>query len=864
MSDHDPLDANETSPISYLATWANEQDAWIRLVVKNILERRSPLDASAIDECFSHLLVEKRLSNDALDHVEMISTQPSPTSNAPALTLDAITRTRDINRLIPNQELAFNPHLTVVYGENASGKTGYVRVLKQVAGARSAEPVLSDIYQDHAVQPSATVRFTLGDEQHEFHWTEPTDPHPELERIIVFDPPATPLHLDNDLTYLYTPSEIKLFEYVYDALTETRSHLSRELSNRHPGVNPFLARFQHETPCYQLVESLGASTSHEELRDLAIVDNAEHLEALTSLRNELLQLQLGNGDGGITLERAIHRWTTLAIDTIRALQEFDGQCYKAALDDISASEQRLRHVSDNLFADDDLLGLFSDEWKAFVSATDIYARLHIHEDFPDGSDTCPYCRQQLTYPARSLLAKYRSYLLDESQLTLRNARTQLQSLEESVLKLPSFDDILDIDIPDSPPSINGHEEPDWRRCVVNIRDLVIQQQQQVRSRTAWKMGIEDSVLERYCSVLRARHTIATEQIENATAADAERASRIETTKRQVSSIEDQLVLGELLQPITEYVQALKWDNRANSVVARFQGILRSLTNAEKNATEVVLNSTFKEAFETECKLLDCPDVELTFPGRRGTTTRHKSISRDHQMRQVLSEGEQKVVALADFLAEVSLRPRSAPIVFDDPVSSLDARRRDDVAARLVSLSEVYQVIIFTHEPYFASKLIAAFEASERRQYLSSHQIFAEDGKIGLVEQGSHPRMDTVAKIGGRINRVLQDARASTGAKRAGNIASAYGHLRTWIEMFVEDELLNGSIKRHRANISVDRLRDVDGAAVNRATETLIHIYDRSSRRMWPHSQPFEALQSRPTLQELEDDWTVLQNLRNSL
>ena len=738
MSEYEPLNLNETSPISYLASWANEQDAWIRLVVKNVLERRSPLDASLIGECFTHLLAEKHLSNGAAAHVELISPQPLPTHDVPPLILDAITSTQGINRLISNQEIAFNRNLTVVYGENASGKTGYIRVLKRVAGARSAEPVLSDIYLAHPEEPSATIKFSLGDEHHEFHWTEPSDPHPELERIIVFDAPAAPLHLDNDLTYLYTPSEITLFQYVYDALTEIRSHLVKEQADGHPGDNPFLARFQHGTLCYQLVESLRASTALEELQDLAIVDDAQATKTLTSLRKELLRLKPVDQDETTTLENAILRWTTLAMDTIKALQDFDSESYGKALTDVIESERKLEQISNTLFADKNLPGLFSDEWRTFISATATYAREHIHEDFPDDSDYCPYCRQDLAQTSRELLANYRDYLLDESQATLTTAHAQLKSFENTLRQLPTFDDIVDLDAPDDPPDAGLQDAPDWHRCILNVRALLVQQQQQVQRRVVWTVGIESSLLECYHAVLHDRHTTAKEHIAELATADSDRSLRIEAVTAQINSLEDQLVLGELLSPVTSFVDSLKWHDLASTVVSRFQGILRSLTNAEKSATEAVLNSTFTQAFETECKLLDCPDVKLTFPGRRGTTTRHKSVSTDHQMRQVLSEGEQNVVAIADFLAEVSLRPRSAPIVFDDPVSSLDARRRDDVATRLVSLSDEYQVIVFTHEPYFASKLISAFEASGRREYVSYHQVFAQDDNVGLINQGSHP------------------------------------------------------------------------------------------------------------------------------
>src|SRR3546814_2812217 len=47
--------------------------------------------------------------------------------------------------------------------------------------------------------------------------------------------------------------------------------------------------------------------------------------------------------------------------------------------------------------------------------------------------------------------------------------------------------------------------------------------------------------------------------------------------------------------------------------------------------------------------------------------------------QILSEGEQRALALAGFLTEVALTEGSGPIIVDDPVSSLDRDRSAKVA-----------------------------------------------------------------------------------------------------------------------------------------------------------------------------------------
>ena len=47
--------------------------------------------------------------------------------------------------------------LTVLLGENASGKTGYVRVLKSIAAVRGSEPVLSNVWMDSSAALGALL-----------------------------------------------------------------------------------------------------------------------------------------------------------------------------------------------------------------------------------------------------------------------------------------------------------------------------------------------------------------------------------------------------------------------------------------------------------------------------------------------------------------------------------------------------------------------------------------------------------------------------------------------------------------------------------------------------------------------------------
>jgi hypothetical protein len=81
--------------------------------------------------------------------------------------------------------------------------------------------------------------------------------------------------------------------------------------------------------------------------------------------------------------------------------------------------------------------------------------------------------------------------------------------------------------------------------------------------------------------------------------------------------------------------------------ASAEGILRTLTETAKAASEEALNKNFAQRFHDECKKRHAPKVELDFPGRQGQVTRRKTLTSAHRLNTVLSEGEQKVIALAD-------------------------------------------------------------------------------------------------------------------------------------------------------------------------------------------------------------------------
>jgi hypothetical protein len=336
----------------------------------------------------------------------------------------------------------------------------------------------------------------------------------------------------------------------------------------------------------------------------------------------------------------------------------------------------------------------------------------------------------------------------------------------------------------------------------------------------------------------------------------DRARTLADERARLAQLEARVILTRLLPEIRTYVEGAAWAGRLKTLLGRFQALLRSLTEESKVASETVLNRDFERVFYKECEALRAPNVTLDFPGRRGQAARHKSVTPDHSLREILSEGEQKVVAIADFLAEASLRVGSAPIVFDDPVTSFDYRRIHEMVRRIVSLSDDHQVIVFTHNIWFASELLAEFDG--RPADCDYYQVVDHDGAKGYVTRAVHPRLDTPAKIKGRINKAIQDAAAAPDPEQEKLVEGAYNDIRAWCEVTVEKDLLQSVTQRHQPNVAMQNLDRIRGDRLGSTTTVIVSVWEKACRYIPGHSQPLETLGVRPTVKELKEDWDRLQ------
>ena len=166
------------------------------------------------------------------------------------------------------------------------------------------------------------------------------------------------------------------------------------------------------------------------------------------------------------------------------------------------------------------------------------------------------------------------------------------------------------------------------------------------------------------------------------------------------------------------------------------------------------------------------------------------------------------------------------------------------------------MIVFTHDIWFASEILAEFE--QRSSECMYYQVVEGIGVKGIVSRASHPRLDTVASLKRRINSAVQDATGGTDDDRQHRIDSAYNEIRSWCETVVENVLLNRVTQRHQPNVAMQNLSAIKVGRLEQAISMIYPIWEKANRYTTAHSQPLETLGIRPSLGELQQDWADLQ------
>ncbi len=846
-----------------IRAWLQEQPAWLQQAADLLLSSGGVSDTDIQD------LVDRLKSPEGQQVAKyriFDGLTPAPSSDS-ELRLLEIGDISGIENLGPRRPLGFGTgNLCVIYGNNGSGKSGYTRLLKKACGKPRASELHPNVFLSTPSERKCTIRYEEAGVATVVVWPANSAPIDAMRVVDIFDTDAALSYLTQETGATYTPPSVALFEALAAVCGRIKTRLESE-QGRLVGALPVLPVDYAMTPTGIAYGALNPDIDEAAIQRItqwrgedtkALEQLTERLKAddpaasaRTKRRTKEQIDQLGNmlRDGATALgqERLV---------TIRALR-------------VDALTKRRIAAEAAQVASAKLDGIGSDTWRALWEA----ARLYSHTAYP-GRDypvtdeaRCVLCHQELGQEAQLRLRDFEGFVQGKLETEAKAAeKAYREALDELPVALSEDAIATRVQAAGLTEDRWANRLADYFEKVGKARDTLLNgETTELATAVSQPISILDELTTRSDTLERE----AEQHDRDATIFDRAQAGRekLDLEAHRWTAQQSEAIRAEVarLRKMADYET---WKRAVNP---------RGISNKADLISEKVITEAFVKRFNRELEALGASRIRVEL-----TKTRMERGKALHGLRlrgvqpgldlpdSILSDGERRIVALAAFLADVVAddvveRSHVAPLVFDDPISSLDQEFEWRVALRLSQLAKNRQVLVFTHRlSLYGAMEDAAKKMGEdwKNQHLHQHCIEMFAGIAG------HP-MDQAAWSSStkQANNILLARLAE--AKKAGEATGAEAYrnhaqgvcsdFRKLLERTVEDDLLNQVVKRHRRSVTTE----------NRLT-SLSHITREDCRFIddlmtkyscYEHSQSLETPIFIPEEPELRADLESLKAWR---
>lgn len=780
--------------------------------------------------------------------------------------LKGIANVQGVNRLATTSSLIFCPiALTIVYGRNGSGKSGFVRILRTACHTRIENPatlkVLADVYGDGGSVQAADIVIDAGAGDKVIRWI-PGTAVPELLQVSVFDTASAQLYVDGGNQIRFLPFGLALPHMLNATCLELKAKLEAgQLAAVGNKVQLSAITFApvRDTVAQRFAEGVIAKTTDDEIETATKFSDAD------GARIDQIATILASGSTARIDLATFLSWVDAIAEECRSASTALSNEARATLTALRDKEVAARHTATvaahALFNDEPLEGVGSENWRTLWIAARNFSMQEAYrgQEFPvlaAGTDAaaCMLCQQPLLPEGANRMKRFQAYMddaLDRAASLAQDAVTearaalpaltklraddfserlkQIRSRNDGLAeKLSAFQQAVTARLADAAACLQGTE----RKPVLKLDSPIIDVEA-----LSTKLGAETEEL-RAAQDAEGRAKLAAEK------ADLEDRQVLSANKAKLATRRDLMALDAAYAKAIGAVATTGITKRANelidlhltpAVVARFESERDGFDIRHLKVCLARKSGQLKAEFQTD------PQTKLT-----------KVTS------QILSEGEQRVLALAGFLTEVGLTDGSGPIIVDDPVSSLDRDRSNRVAERLAREATQRQVVVFTHDIIFFNELCRSADAVGIEPITIA--LFSDQNAAGKVDQtGMVWKGLNVARRIGHIRLKFASfpkLQYTSPADYEFEIKGLYGRMRDTYERMVEEVIFSDIVRRGSDVIATQMLR-----YVTVPDDLAIRFHDGMSRaNTHSHDNPASDTVLVPRPDEFEDHLAELETL----
>jgi ABC-type cobalamin/Fe3+-siderophores transport system ATPase subunit len=845
--------------LDLIREWATDLDYWERTALERI-ESGVALTETDYQNLLSLCMQDAGLIP--------MSTSPRPAltfpirladkADAAGYSVERLFNLQNVNSLPSSQEIRFGPQLTVVYGANSSGKTGYTRPLGCAAFARGEREVLTDARKasTNAV-PRADIEITKHGVKKTVTWAQGAR-CPELSGVYVFDDTSINAHLTRANAPSFSPAGLPLLTKLADVTDTVRERL-RKVIEAKSAEHTFNAFFPGDSSISREITNLSARTDVAVLERAAVLSTDDEARIL-DLDQQIAEVKSRNIPKRIgTLNQEVKDLRKLIAqldETALALGTTPEAEAKALITELDSRRQEAERVGADQFRFEQFTQVGRNVWREFIGAAKALADAEAQRgtSYPQPGDACLFCRQTLSPQSMDLINRLWKFLTSGAPARFQTAqaacRTRAGRFQELALSYFGPDAaarrILDGEAAELVVAIDAF----LQGCSSRSREL----------QTALNTAVMPEVTAAVAPSVEIVHAAIKRRLKEISSLEtSDPQKELEKLEQTLRELRHRRALGEHLADIKVWVDGQQWASRAKQAV----GSTRHITDKYNELFGAVVTDQYRDVFQTTLDKLK-PNLKLVIEtrGQKGETVRQIVLSPDAfaqriAIDKILSDGEKRAVALADFLTEVTLDTSSSAIVLDDPVSSFDSDSKEAVAELLVEHAAKRQVIVLTHDLAFLYALkVRAKKVSVR---VVSHWIRSEAGQPGFVYLDNSPICEGDYKSAQIARNCYSEAKNAPPAEQERKLQQGFGALRSSYEAFVIYGLFNEVVQRFEERVSFDRLKDVslDHEVVEQVVEKLGTLSRHIDAHL--HSDTFAA--AKPTPEILLGEIEAFEDLR---
>lgn len=845
------MQASAGNSIDVFAEWFSDRPKWMQTAAAKLATSRRMPAPEAV-RALADLCIAEANGSEAV-----FETMPhglfGATTGTDAFKLRKLDKVVGVNAIRENACLDFGSvDLSVVFGMNGSGKSGYARLLKHICGARHKSDLLPNVFGAAKAVPACEVTVETGADSKTFDWKAEPDGLAPLKSVHIFDSAAAESYVDSKNLASYEPRRMRFLS----ALIQICDAVATELAERKSGLPKSFPTVPPEhmlTVAATFVSQLRDTTKAEVL-EAACTWSAEDQESRQDIEKSLRQQD-------VTL-----RTKQLALDT-RTLALFveSYDALKLALSDEEVAKllNSKRHAvtkrkaasedAAKVFAGSALDGIGSMSWRLMWGEARRYSEeaAYPEKDFPatDAGDLCVLCHQPLDDNAKKRLAGFEAFVKGGLEASAAKAE---KDYSDALTALPSL--------------------PDRGKWDLDIEFLKVD--------PAVGKALYDAVSVRLAAITKIESLDALPPVDWS-AVDAAVAAMAGAQSKETAALAELAKDGkkaELEKQLKE-LKAREWLSQqkaaAEKEVSRLAAVKRlekaesltktnALTTKKNELAKNELEAGYRDRFVTELRALGGTRLKVepvAIPEGKGKISFKidiKGAVLKASAGSVLSEGESRIVALAAFLADITGSGQPTPFVFDDPVSSLDQEFEERVVERLVELAKTRQVVVFTHRLSLLALVEDAIEARKRAATtlpsLSVVTLRSFGGSTGRVEEldvrHKKPKSGFAAIRDHKLPKIRAHEKSGNASEYDSALKTACGDFRILTERSIEKVILDGLMERFRRSIQTKQLKSLikvnaDDCAL---VDSMMTKYSK-----FEHSQSDELTGILPSTDELAAD-----------